>query len=132
MPVKTNDATINRPEGSRLIDAPAVLIDIKAYTEQLMDETAWDKSDRNAITVFKTKGMAIVLTALHKGAAMDNLVVEGILTLQVIEGEISIDGSNETIKLKKKQMIVLHPDSNQNVKAEEKTVLLLSNIMVAQ
>ena len=132
MSVKINDATINRPEGSRLIDAPAVLVDLKAYTEQLMDESAWDKNDRNGITVFKTKGMTIVLTALHKGAVMENLVVEGILTLQVLEGEISIDGSNETINLKKKQMIVLHPDSNQNIKAEEKTVLLLSNIMVAQ
>ena len=29
-------------------------------------------------------------------------------------------------------MIVLHPDANQNVKAVDKTILLLSNIMVAQ
>ena len=93
MPVKTNDATINRPEGNRVIDAPAVVIDLKAYTEQLKDESAWDKNDRNAITVFKTKGMTMVLSALHKDAAMDNLVVEGVLVLQVIEGEITIDTS---------------------------------------
>ena len=133
MPVKTNDATTNRPEGNRVIDAPAVVIDLKAYAEQLKDESAWDKNDRNGITVFKTKGITMVLTALHKGASMDNLIVEGMLVLQVIEGEVTIDTSNdESITLKKKQMIVLHPDANQNVKAEEKTVLLLSNINGAQ
>ena len=132
MPVKTNDATINRPEGNRIIDAPAVLIDLQQFSTQLKEESAWQKNDRNAITVFKTNGITMVLTALHKGATMDDVVVEGLLTLQVMEGSISIDTDNEAMKLKEKQMVVLHPESKQNVTAEEDTILLLSNITVAR
>ena len=133
MPVKINDATINRPEGNRIIDAPAVSIDLKEFTAQLKKESAWEKNDRNAITVFKTNGMTLVVTALHKNAAIDDLEVEGVLTLQVIEGAISIiSADNETLQLKEKQMIVLHPGTKQQVTAEEDTVLLLSNIKAAQ
>ncbi|MEP6727621.1 MAG: hypothetical protein ABJC98_17500 [Bacteroidota bacterium] len=133
MPVKINDATINRPEGNRIIDAPAVSIDLKEFTAQLKEESAWEKNDRNAITVFKTNGMTLVLTALHKNATIDDLEVEGILTLQVIEGAISIvSADNETLQVKEKQMIVLHPGAKQQVTAEEDTVMLLSNIKAAQ
>ena len=48
MPVKINDATINRPDGNRIIDAPAVSIDLQQFLTQLKDEKAWEKNDRNA------------------------------------------------------------------------------------
>ncbi|MEO6313844.1 MAG: hypothetical protein ABIU63_10925 [Chitinophagaceae bacterium] len=131
MPVKINDATINRPEGSRIIDAPAVLIDLNAFVTQLKEETAWGKNDRNGITVFKTPGMTIVLTALHKGASIDGLLVEGILTLQVIEGSVSIDTEDNSMTLSAKQMVVLHPASKQNVTAQQDAVLLLTNTHVS-
>jgi quercetin dioxygenase-like cupin family protein len=132
MPVKINEATNNRPEGNRIIDAPAVSIDLQQFTTQLKEETAWKKNDRNAITVFKTNGVTMVLTALHKGAAMDDLMVEGVFVLQVMEGTINIETDKEGMKLKEKQMLILHPGSKQNVTAEEDSILLLSNIIVAQ
>jgi len=132
MPVKINDATINRPEGNRIIDAPAVSIDLQKFITQLKDEPAWNKNDRNAITVFKSNGITMVLSALHKDAAMDDLVVEGLLVLQVIEGSIHVDTDKESITLMEKQMVVLHPECKQNVTAAEDAVLLLSNLVLAQ
>ena len=121
MPVKTNDSTINRPEGQRLIDAPAVLIKINEFADQLKDEKAWDKNDRNGITVFKTPGLTMVLSAFHKGAAIKDLQMEGLLTLQVIKGEISVTSKEETLSVKEKQILVLHPDAQQELVAEEDT-----------
>jgi len=126
MPVKTNNATINRPEGQRLIDAPAVLIKINEYIDQLKDEKAWDKNDRNGITVFKTPGLTMVLSAFHKGAAIKDLQTDGLLTLQVIKGEISVSSNNETLTIKEKQILVLHPDAQEEMTAEKETILLLT------
>jgi len=126
MPVKTNDSTLNRPDGQRLIDAPAVLIKINEFVDQLKDEKAWDKNDRNGITVFKTPGLTMVLSAFHKGAAIKDLQMEGLLTLQVVKGEISVTSKEETLSVKEKQILVLHPDAQQELVAEEETVILLS------
>jgi quercetin dioxygenase-like cupin family protein len=130
MPVKVNDATINRPEGKRLIDAPAVLVNLNEFIEQLKDESAWQKNDRNGITVFKTSGLTMVLSAFHKGAEIKELQLEGLLVLQVVEGEISVstDTEEENMKLKEKQILVLHPDAKHKLVAEAETIILLSAI----
>ncbi|MEP6746317.1 MAG: hypothetical protein ABJB86_01255 [Bacteroidota bacterium] len=126
MSVKINDATRNRPVGTRLIDAPAVLVNIEDYIDQLKDESAWKKNDRNGITVFKTPGLTMVLSAFHKGAEIKDLQLEGLLILQVIEGEISVKTENDALKVKKKQILVLHPESQQTLIAEKDTIILLS------
>ena len=101
MPVKINDATINRPEGKRLVDAPAVLVDLETFMDELKDEKAWKKNDRNGITVFKTPGLTMVLSAFHKGAEINDLQLEGLVVLQVIKGQICV-GTGEEEKRSRK------------------------------
>ncbi|MBL0309672.1 MAG: hypothetical protein IPP77_08350 [Bacteroidetes bacterium] len=68
MEIKKNAATELRPEGARIIDAPLVSICIPEFIKQLKAEVTWRTGDRNAITVFKTNGLRIVLIALHEEA----------------------------------------------------------------
>ena len=126
MDEKFNEATKNRPEGDRTVDSPVVLIDIPSFIKQIKDEKAWDKNDRNGITVFKTPGLTMVLSAFHKGAAIKDLQTDGLLTLQVIKGEISVTSNNETLTIKEKQILVLHPDAQEEMTAEKETILLLT------
>jgi hypothetical protein len=130
MPVKINDATINRPEGSRIIDAPAVMIDLPKYIRQLKDEHAWEKNDRNGITVFKTPGHTMVLSALHAGATMEDVLVDGTLILQVIEGTVSLTTEDDnTVELKEQQVLVLTQQLKQNITATTDSVLLISSLL---
>ena len=86
MKEKFNEATKQRPQGERTLDASLVTIDLNYFTKQIKDEKAWKESDRNAITVFKTNGMRIVLIALHKNAEMTKHTADGIISVQVLEG----------------------------------------------
>ena len=70
------------------MDASLVTIDLNYFTKQIRDEKAWKDSDRNAITVFKTNGMRIVLIALHKDAEMAKHTADGMISVQVLEGQI--------------------------------------------
>lgn len=53
--IKKNDATPQRPEGNRVLDAPQVEMNLPDLIARLKSETTWVDSDRNAITLFKIR-----------------------------------------------------------------------------
>ena len=126
MEIKNNEATDLRPEGDRVIDAPLVGIDILEFTKQLKAEATWQTSDSNAITVFKTDGMCIVLIALHDEAVMKRHTADGIISVQVLEGEINFSTDNESLVLGPSDMIALHAKWPHSVKAIKESVFLLT------
>ncbi len=126
METKNNESTDLRPEGARLIDAPLVSIAIPEFIKQLKAEATWQNSDRNAITVFKTNGLRIVLIALHEEAVMKKHTAEGIISVQVLEGEISFSTDKETKVLMHGDMIALHQGLAHSVKAIKESVFLLT------
>lgn len=126
MKTKKNESTDLRPEGSRLMDAPLVSIGIPEFIEQLRNESTWQNSDRNAITVFKTNGLRIVLIALHKEAVMQDHHADGIISVQVLEGEINFSTDNESKVLRQGDMIVLHERLHHSVRAINESVFLLT------
>jgi quercetin dioxygenase-like cupin family protein len=127
MAIKYNEATNNRPDGERVIDSPYVLVDIPAYIKQLKEEKAWKESDRNGITVFKTDRQTIVLTALHEAAVIKENTIDGLVTLQVIEGSISVDINGENIAVYENQVLTIHPKIQHRIKAFSDSVILFTN-----
>ncbi len=126
MEIKNNESTELRPEGARLLDAPLVSIAIPEFIIQLKAEETWHNSDRNAITVFKTNGLRIVLIALHEKAVMQEHTTTGIISVQVIEGEINFNSNNKSMLLKQGDMVVLHEGLPHTVTAIKESVFLLT------
>ncbi len=123
---KSNEATTQRPQGDRVIDAPLVTIDLRNFTKQIREEQAWKNSDRNAITVFKTDGMRIVLIALHKDAEMKEHIADGIISVQLLEGQILFITKEQSVELVSGQMLTLHKGIPHSVLAKEETLFLLT------
>lgn len=126
MKIKNNEATDLRPEGARLIDAPVVNIDIPQFIKQLKTEATWQSNDRNAITVFKTNGLRIVLIALHEEAVMKKHTADGIISVQVLEGELNFSTDNESFILRQGNIVALHKGLPHSVKAIKESVFLLT------
>ena len=126
MKEKNNEATINRPGGSRSIDAPVLLIDLPFYINQVKTEIAWQKNDRNSITVFKTDKIRMVLVAMHKGAEMHTTRPDNILTLQVIDGMMRLSTNQKTIEASKEQILTLHEHIAYSLQAVEESIFLLT------
>ena len=126
MDEKFNDATNQRPKGDRTIDAELVKIDLFSFSKQIKEEQSWKDSDRNAITVFKTDGLRIVLIALHKDAEMKKHTADGIISVQVLEGQIQFTTSEQTVEISKGQMLTLHKGIPHSVLAMEETIFLLT------
>lgn len=126
MEEKFNDPTSQRPEGNRMIDAALVSIDLPLYMAQIKEETSWKDGKRNAITVFKTNGLRIVLIALHEGAEMARHAADGIISVQVLEGRLQFKTDQQSIELDKGQMLALHERIPHGVKALGETIFLLT------
>jgi quercetin dioxygenase-like cupin family protein len=122
---KFNEATSQRSQ-DHLLDAPLVPINIPAFIEQLKQESAWKKSDRNTITVFKTDGMRIVLIALHAGAEMAKHTANGHISVQVLEGQLRFTTDFKSVELSKGQMLALHERIPHSVLAMQETIFLLT------
>jgi len=127
MEIKRNEATTNRPEGDRVIDAPYVFIDIPAFVGQLKDEKAWDKNDRNGITVFKSDNMTIVITALQKKAELSNIMVDGFLSVHILKGKVRFTTPDGDIDANKNKMIAFHPGVCHSIKAKSNAILVITN-----
>ena len=126
MEIKYNEATPQRPEGGRSIDAAIVAIDIPAFAKQIKEESTWKESDRNAIAVFKTNGLRIVLIALRKGAEMARHSADGIISVQVLEGQMQFNTEQLSFELSKGQMMALHERIPHSVLALKETIFLLT------
>jgi len=128
MEIKRNEATLNRPEGDRVLDAPYVFMDLNDFVKQLKDEEAWDKNDRNGITIFKTDNLTTVLTCLHKEAAIKDNTVDGLFQVQVLSGKVRISTNDGDVDMKDGEMITLHPNVPHSLLALKKSTLLMQTI----
>ena len=127
MEPKQNEPTGLRPEGGRTLDAPLVSVDLNKFTDILKDEKTWKTSDRNAITVYKTKGMRIVLIALHEGATIaEHKADEGVISIHVLEGKIRFVSEAGTEEIEAGNLATLHKGLRHSVHALANSVFLLT------
>lgn len=127
MSEKSNEATPQRPEGGRVLDATMVTLDLDNLVRQIKAEEIWTKKGRNAITVYNTEGMSLVISALHKGAELKRHQAQGIVTVQVLEGRIKFVTDEKTVEMREGQMLALHEKIPHGVLALEESVFLLTH-----
>ena len=126
---KSNEATPQRPEGDRMLNAPLVEMDLNKFITQIKKETTWSESDHNSITIFKSDSLRIVLLGLHENAELKTHTANGIISVQVLEGKISFQAEQQTVVLEKGQMIALHEKIPHSVLAIKESFFLLTLAM---
>ena len=127
---KSNEATPQRPEGDRLLDASLVTMDLNKLMEQVRNETTWKDSDRNSITIFKSDNLRIVLMGLHEKAELKTHTANGIISLQVLEGQIKFTTEEQVVDLQKGEMLTLHKKIPHSLLALKESFCLLTVAMV--
>jgi len=127
---KSNEATYQRPEGDRLLDASLVTMDLNQFIEQLKNESTWKESDRNSITIFKSDTVTIVLMGLHENAELKTHTANGIISLQVLDGQLKFITEEQTVELQKGMMLALHKKIPHSVIALKETFCVLTVTIV--
>ena len=130
MEIKKNDATLNRPEGERVLDAAYVMVDIRSYVDQLHREESYSKNGKNGITVFKSEGLTQVLTSMKEGEEIIENEVEGYVTIQLLKGKALLKTSEGDVNLVENQLVTIHPHIVHSFRALSEVDLLLYSIPV--
>ena len=125
--IRSNEATLNRPLGNRVIQAPEVFVSLADANNILKSEKAWKENDRNGITLFKADELSVVLTALKKNAIIENIKVSGFMTLQVLEGRITLMNNNSGRLVCANEMLMFNPCVQYSVIADEESSILLTH-----
>jgi len=126
MEIKRNEATLNRPDGDRVLDGTYVFVDLPSYIRQIREEKAWEKSDRNGITVFKSDSITTVITVLQKGSAMRDSQTDEFLSVQVLDGNVRFSTPEGDIDAVKNQQITFHPQVRHSIEALSESIILLT------
>ena len=126
MEIKRNEATVNRPDGDRVIDAPFVFINIPDFVKQIKSEKAWEKNDRNGITVFKSEHLTVLVTAMQAAAEIAQNNVNAFMTVQVLEGDVRVTTGEGDVDLKENNMLAFHPGVPHTIHAITDMILLIS------
>ena len=124
--LKYNDATRNRPDGERLLDAPVISLHLNATIAQLKGEASYEKNDRNAITLFHSEHMRIVLIALHAGAEMAEHKATGPCSILAIDGRVEVRAGLDSYPLGPGEAVALQDAVAHSVKADGESVILLT------
>lgn len=129
MEYKSNDATSQRPEGSRVLNAPLVQMNLLDFINQIKTEKPWIENDRNSVTIFKSETMRIVLMGLHENAVLKAHKANGVISVQVLEGKVNFDTEEKTVPMEKGQMIALEENIVHSVTALKESFFLLTLAM---
>lgn len=126
---KSNDATPQRPDGERILNAPLVQMNLEEFIKQIKSETTWADSDRNSVTLFKSETMRIMLIGLHENAELKPHKANGVISVQVIEGKIEFTAEEQITHLEQRQMIALQENIIHSVKALTESFFILTLVM---
>jgi quercetin dioxygenase-like cupin family protein len=99
--------------------------DLAAEAGQLRAEFAYQEGDLNANTLFKESSARVVLTALRKGARLQEHQTAGWVMIQTISGRIRLHAFGQSVVLPSGHLLTLEPNAAHDVEALEDSVFLL-------
>ncbi len=128
MEEKHNNATSQRPEGARPLDAAIVPVDIPKYINLIKQEQAYHKNGKNAITVFKSDNITITLIALKEGQNFHpgHQESKAIMSIHLIIGHLSFESLGAVNTITEGQLLTLHEQLSFNALAVLDSICVLT------
>ncbi len=121
------------PESARLrthpqqrFDAPAHLLDLGSIAETLRAEQHDAVSGHRQIAIYKHGQATLVLYAFEAGGEMPAHDTEGVVTIHVLSGELSVTVGTTTHDVGSGQVLALAPGVRHSVRASEPGEMLLT------
>lgn len=110
----------------RALDGPLLTFDIPTLLMQMKQESTWHKGNRTAMTLLKTRGMRVVLVAMHAGTAIPAHRAEGPITVQAVEGRLTFRAGPSDVTLDPGQLLALQPGIVHGLEAISESAFLLT------
>jgi quercetin dioxygenase-like cupin family protein len=114
------------PGSERPLHGPLQRFDLGAEAERLMEEGAWQRGQRNSITLRKGEGMNVVLLVMKAGDRLEEHAAPGPLSLSVREGRIRFVVAEEVAEAGADTLLTCDAGVRHTVEALSDAVCLLT------
>jgi quercetin dioxygenase-like cupin family protein len=114
------------PRPDRPAAGPVFHARLGEQLERLRREPGWRAGDRNAITLFKTPALSLVLLAVQAGARLHEHRTDGTLAVQVVSGAVRVDAGGRRVDLAPGEVLVLEPGLAHALEAGPESAVLLT------
>jgi quercetin dioxygenase-like cupin family protein len=114
------------PESERPLHGPLQRFDLGAEIDRLREERAWQRGQRNSITLRKGEGMNVVLLLMKAGDRLEEHAAPGPLSLSVREGRIRFMVAAEVAEAGPDTLLACDAGIRHTVEALSDAVCLLT------
>jgi len=106
--------------------APQHLVDLNQVAATLEAEPLAGKRLHRQETLYRRHPITVALFLFEPGAQLPPHVAEGVVTVQVLEGQLNMTVENEQRTLSAGQILIMAPGVKHDVRAEQKARMLLT------
>ena len=110
---------------ARSLSPELEVLDLGAEGVGLLAEPEWSGGDRNSKTLLKTETLRVVLTALRSGAVMDNDDPDESITIQGLQGTLTVRVDAEEVTVRMGQLVCLAGGDPWRVHAASDSLFVL-------
>jgi quercetin dioxygenase-like cupin family protein len=114
------------PGSERPLHGPLQMFDLGAEVGRLMEEGAWQRGQRNSITLRKGEGMNVVLLVMKAGDRIEEHAAPGPSSLSVREGRIRFMVAEEVAEAGSDTLLTCDAGVGHKVEALSDAVCLLT------
>jgi quercetin dioxygenase-like cupin family protein len=116
--------TSHTPTGKFPQHTRAHHIDLEAAADDLLARLPGNR--RQSQSLAREAGVSVVMMAMEEGDALAEHSAEGVVTVQALRGRISVVAGEDVADLAPRQMVLFQPGVRHSVRADERSVLLLT------
>jgi len=100
--------------------------DLPTLIEKMKHSPSWARGDLNAMILLNSPERQIILAALHRGTEINSFQSADSVTVQVVEGALTVHVRQDSAILDKSHLITLYEKIKYSLTTNEDTVILLT------
>ncbi len=110
----------------RSLDGPLLAFDTAQLLRQMRAEETWHRGTHDAMTLTKSRGLRVVLVAMHRHTVLPWHQTAGPLSLQLLEGELEFNAGSQTVTLRAGELVTLAAGVRHRLTALRDAAFLLT------
>lgn len=115
-----------RPHPTERFAGASHFFDLSVALAELRAETHAGEKGHRQVTIFHRAPVTKVLFAFEPGGELADHAANGLVTIHVLQGRLTVQAAEATHELEAGMMVILSPGVRHSVRAEEAAAMLLT------